>query len=312
MGVMWETLVEVSKKAKDCWEKGEDGLFKVKDKKIDVYGEIFVKLTAKAVFGDDGVKHTNKDIAKGMQISSSMFYKFKTGDKKTQSENLKKILNVILVRLSTEGHLADDQMKKDVANLLYRIFKREEVKGIVELFDLFDLTERDYIEKRMVWWYKQELKINKIFKKRHPLQNMISYEDYFIDGKLEEEEISCYTGDEIYFMEYGAGKYSKCHVVIFDVKKIDTDYLHQRIRCLQRKDNVFAILMIEDGNYYDDINFYKDEHSNIMTIVYKKIGEDSSEACSYDYPMGDCLSWYDEKCKAFMTEGLEKIETSHK
>lgn len=308
---MLELLENVSNEVKDCWKKEEDGSFSIKDDtKKTFYADKIVELMEKAVF-DDMEKHTEKEIASNIGISASTFSQFKTVSRKIEPENLKKVLNHILGRLSTEGNWVDDKTKERVGELLFCIFRREEVKERIEHFKVLSENKGyDTVEKR-IRENNLELPAEKIFGDLEQIQ-VTSYEDYFIDSEITEVEMKSYDDAEILFNEYRAEDDSKRHVVIFDVKRINKEYLHQRIRCLQRKDNVFAILMVKKGECYDEIEFYQGEHSNIMLIEYKEVREENPEICSYDYLRGICSSWYDEKCKALMTEGINKIVGSHK
>lgn len=308
---MLELLEKVSNEVKDCWKKDEDESFSIKDDtKKTLYADKIVELMEKAVF-DDMEKHTEKEIASNIGISASTFSQFKTVSRKIEPENLKKVLNHILGRLSTEGNWADDKTKKRVGELLFCIFRREEVQERIEHFKILPENNGDDMAERHAWGHSQELLAEKIFGALEQEQK-ISYKDFFIDSGIMEEEMKFYKDVDILFNEYRAEDDSKRHVVIFDVKRLGKEYLHQRIRCLQRKDNVFAVLMVKKGECYDEIEFYQGEHSNIMLIEYKEVREENSEICSYDYLRGICSSWYDEKCRALMTECINKIVGSHK
>lgn len=306
---MLELLEKVANTVKDYWVEGEKGQIHMEDSKKPIYADKIKELMDKAVFGDEEMKwHTGKDIALKIDVSESTFSRFKNGARNIKPDTLKEVLNYILKRLNIEENLADDEMKERVCELLFRIFRREEVKGITKHFS--NLPENiDDVLAQASTMYCHELQIGYIFGNPEQTQD-ISYGDYFIDGRIIED---FYIGPEMLFKEYRTGDGSKRYVVIFDVKEIyDREYLHQRIRCLQRKDNVFAVLMVEKGELCDDENFYRDERNNIMWIRYKKVCEENSEICSCDYLEGICLSWYDEKCKALMTEGIDKIIGSQK
>lgn len=260
-------------------------------------------------------EYTQERIALEIGITAPTFSKFKTGSTNINKKNLKKIVDAILIRISREEKLADDKMKKQVGDLLFDILKRKEVKEMVQKFNILpENNEVDTVNKPVLAC-SHKLWVDKLFGFPEEIQTPLDpddYEYYFIDGGIIEPEIEPYTYYEIRFNNYILENNSKSHVVIFDVKGIEREYLHQRIRCLQRKDNVFAVLMVEKGACYDSIEFYQDEHSNIMAIEYKEVWEKNSEHCFYEYLRGICLSWYDEKCKTFMTEALDKVMGSHK
>ena len=197
--------------------------------------------------------------------------------------------------------------------LLYSIFRMECVATIIERFNNWPEDNGRDFEEKLIWGYYQRLMLGEIFGNLRQTQD-ISYGNYFIDGEITEGNVDDYIfrGVDALFDEYTVGDDSKRYVAIFNEKMIDREYLHQRIRCLQRKDNVFAVLMVEKGECYDDEKFYRDEPSNIMLIEYEKAGEDNPGICPYNYLRGICLAGYNEKCKALMTEGIDKIIGSHK
>lgn len=203
--------------------------------------------------------------------------------------------------------------RRDASELLFIIFRRKEVKAIVKGFVILSGDNLDYTEE---WCIRKESHVDqleKIFgnsklRKKKP----IPFKKYFIDGGIEREKLECEEFGDIMCRDYRAEDDSKSHIVIFDVSRIDREYLHQRIRCLRRKDNVFAVLMVKKGACCNDINFCRDERSNIMAIEFKMIWKGNFEFCTLEYLRGMCLSWYDEKCKEFMTKGLDKIFVSHK
>lgn len=311
---MLELLEKTSNTVKNYWEKKNDS-FILKDSEKIPYGDMILELMAKAVFNNETEEHTQESIASRIGLTPPTFSKFKTGSTNINEENLKKIVNAILIRISKEENLADDKMKEQVGNLLFCILKRKEVKEMIQQFKVLPENNEDDTAKKQSLALSHESWVNKIFGNPEGIQSLKAYEDYenyFIDGGITEDEIESYIECDILFRDYMLEDNSKIHVVIFDVKGIDRGYLHQRIRCLQRKDNVYAVLMVEKGVCYDSIDFYQDEHSNIMLLEYKEIWEENSEVCSYDYLRGICCSWYDEKCKAFMTERINKIFVSHK
>lgn len=310
---MLEFLEEVSDKVEVCWEKDNNGfcLVESSSKHRKLYSGKIRELMDKAAFDDEMIEHTGKDIASYIDVSNSMFSRLIHGDRKIKLKYFEKALKPILRCLSTEGNLADDEMKKYVGELLFRIFRRKEVKGITEHFVISQEFDVDGIAQRRAGLYWHEMLVDEIFGNPEQTQD-ISYGDYFIDGEIGEEEMKYYIGGDILLSEYRIEDDSKRYVVIFDVKWMNREYLHQRIRCLQRKDNVFAVLMVGKGEHSADENFYRDEHSNIMMIEYEEVWEENSEDCSYNHLSGSCLSWYDERCKSFMTEGIDKIFASHK
>lgn len=308
---MWELLEEVSDEVKDYWEEDKSGSFCMKGNKKK-YAENFKKLMGKAVFDDEMGEYTSKKIASATGISESTLSRLMNVDIKRYSKSLEKVLNPILSCLSREGNLADDEMIKRADELLFCIFRSKEVKRIIERFNVLPENDGDGKIEELAWVNSQELLIEEMFGNIEQIPGGISYEDYFIDGTITEDEMDSYEDIDILFIEYEAKDGSKGHVVIFNVKRIDREYLHQRIRCLQRKDNVFAVLMVKKGECYDEKEFYQGEQSNIMAIEFKEVWKENSEICSYDYLKGICLSWYDEKCKSFMTEGIDKIIVSHK
>ena len=307
---MLELLEEVSNAVHDYWKEDKYGSFwlKSKDEK-HLYACKITELMEKAVFGDEMDEHLKKDIASDINLSAPTFSKIiNHSTDNIKLETLEKVLNPILRCLSKEGNFTDDETKRRVDELLCSIFRIKGVTKVIEHFKILPENIEDYSAQRSSM-YCHELQAEYIFGNPEQTQD-ISYEDYFIDGEIMED---FYIGADMLFKEYSTENDSKRYVVIFDVKGIyDREYLHQRIRCLQRKDNVFAVLMVEKGECCDDENFYRDEHSNIMWIEYKKAWEEGSEICSYNYLEGTCLSWYDKKCKALMTEGIDKITGSHK
>lgn len=309
---MLKLLEDKSNTVKDYWEKDENGLFDMKADKKNLYADIIVELMDKAIFGDEMKNHTQEEMASHIHMAASTFSKFINMSTNIGKENLKKIVDAILICLCTEGNLADDAMKGHVGELLFCIFRRKEVTEIVEHFKVQSEDNREYMDEKHARGYSHVLQVENLFGNPEQIQDDISYEDYFIDSSIIEEEMQSYIYNDIIFNDYEIEADSKNHIVIFDVKRIGKEFLHQRIRCLQRKENVFAILMVERGVCYDEIDFYQDEHSNIMLIEYKEVRKENSETLSYEYLRGICLSWYDEKCKEFMTEGINKIFVSHK
>lgn len=313
---MLELLVEVSDAVKDYWKEGKNGSFNMEDDNKNPYADKVVELMCKAAFDDEMEEHTDKDIAAKIDLVPSTFSKFKTASTNLIRGNFEKVLNPILGRLSAEGNLADDKMKKRVGELLFCIFRREVVKKITAGFTIQSDADQDEIDWKVVVQnhtrgHSHKLLVEKIFGSLEQTQDL-SYGDFFVDGGVMEDEMGGYSGADMQFDEYRAEDDSKRYVAIFDVKHIYTESLHQRIRCLQRKDNVFAVLMVEKGACSDDEEFYQNEDSNIMLIEYKEVQEENSESCSYNYLRGICSSWYNEDCKAFMTKGIDKITVSHK
>lgn len=317
---MMELLKKVANTVKDYWEKErseEDNSFKLKDDKKILYGDKFVELMKKATFGDEMIsRHTDKDIALRIGISAPTFSKIKTMSTNLQPENLKKILDAILGCIYREEKRLDDEMKDRASELLFLIFRRKEIRKIVEHFKFPIANSLDNLdnitELRAMRIESHSDLVEKIFGNPELIEKPISYKKYFIDGKIEKEELKDNEYGDIRCYDYKAKDDSKIHIVIFDTHWIEKKYLHQRIRCLKRKNNVFAVLMVEKGEYHDDEDFYRNECSNIMAIEYKEAREENFEFCFYEYLRGICLSWYDEKCKRFMTEVLNKIFISHK
>jgi transcriptional regulator with XRE-family HTH domain len=301
---MLELLEQVSNTVKDYWEKDGNGLSDIKADKTNEYADKIIELMDKATYDDEFIGHTQEEIASFIGISASALSKFRNTGKNIGKKNLKKIVDAILIRLSTEGNLADDKMEEQVGELLFCIFRREEVKKIVKHFKIQPEDNWDNTVERQNRGYSHVLQVETTFGYHEVIQDSISYEDYFIDSGIMEEEMSFYKDDDILFNDYRTEDGSKSHIVIFDVRWIHREYLHQRIRCLQRKDNVFAVLMVEKGACCDNIDFYRDEHSNIMLIEYKEVREEDSESCSYNYLRSFCLSWYNDACKKFMMEDL--------
>lgn len=255
-----------------------------------------------------------QEIASRIGLSAPTFSKIlNANEDKQRRETWEKVLKPILVCLYNEGNLANDEMKKRVDKLLYSIFRQECITNIIKHFKIQLENNGNDVAKTLACGYCHGLMIEEIFGNLEQTRD-ISYADYFIDDKIivREMEDDIVREDDMLFNECRAEDDSKRYVVIFDVKMIDREFLHQRIRCMQRKDNVFAVLVVEKGECYDDKKFYRNEHSNIMWIEYQKVGEEDSKICSYNYLEGTCLSWYDKKCKALMTEGIDKIIVSHK